>query len=104
MNLHNNELKISSKVIPEVEGATKEPDIPGEIASKIRKVEEEISEKIAEIQKKASEESAEVIEKMSGDVEPQEAALEEAEGKEKTGEKKKGWRKYIVFGPRVGGG
>eukprot|EP00903_Cladosiphon_okamuranus_P005891 g5826.t1 len=114
VNLHKSGLKVSSKVVPEqVEQAfSSAKDAASEAAKKVGDAAGVVAEKAGVVAEKAGE-VAENVKSAVGDVtgatsaakeeaeaEAEAAAKAVAEALEAEKPKKKGWRKYIIFGPR----
>eukprot|EP00752_Nemacystus_decipiens_P007113 g6372.t1 len=110
VNLHKSGLKVSSKVMPEkVEQAfTSAKDAVNEAAKKVGDTAGVVAEKAGAVAEKAGEVAGNVktaVGELGGSAkdeaeEAAKAAAEAAAAAEEAKPKKKGWRKYILFGPR----
>lgn len=103
VNLHKSGLKVSTKVVPETFSRSPVADdfvSKAEVAvasaeSVVAEVAEEVKEEASEAVSAVKEEAAELAGAATS------VATGEEDGAAK--KKKKGWRKYWLFGPRVGG-
>ncbi|CAM9647201.1 unnamed protein product, partial [Ectocarpus fasciculatus] len=101
VNLHKSGLKISSKVVPEkVEKViNRAADVVAKAAGKVEDKVEEVSGDVKDAASEVSSKASDAAKEIKGEAKSAAAAVEAA----LTGEevpKKKGWRKYIIFGPR----
>lgn len=105
VNLHKSGLKVSAKVVPEQPTFSRSPaadEIVSKAEAAVASAKSAVAEAAEEVKEEASEAVAAVKEEAVelADV-VKSAATGEEDGAAK--KKKKGWRKYWLFGPRVGG-